>query len=96
MKLEFKSDFFEIVNFIKARDTLTHEFETIIDNIRHIFATRLLTAIRHDFRKANNCANTLVEMCVHGTTRLSLWKVSPPKLSIILLTDFTSMLFVKH
>lgn len=72
MKFELESDSYENVNLIKARDTFTHEFKTMIPSI----------AIRHVLREANSCADTLAKMGAHGTTRLSLWKA--PFLSYLL------------
>lgn len=72
MKLEIESGSLEDVNLIKTGDTFIHEFRTIIDNIRHIFATRPLIVIRHVLREANNCVDTYAKMGARSTTQLSL------------------------
>lgn len=74
MKLEFELDSLETVNLIKAGDTLTHEFETTINDIRHILDTRLLIVIRHVLREANSCADTLFKISAPGMTRLNIWE----------------------
>lgn len=94
IKFEFESNSLETANLIKVGDTSTHEFETIISDIRHMLATRPSIVVRHVFRETNSCAYTLAKMGARDTICLCLWKAPSLKFYLMLRADFTSTVFV--
>lgn len=94
MDLELESESHETISLIKVSDSSIHEFSRILKDIRHILSGRLQFIIGHVFREANNCANILIKMGACGSSRLCLWEAPPFKLSTLLFTDFTSMVYL--
>lgn len=78
MVLELELNSLEDVNSIKVSDTSTHEFGTIIEDIKHILFERPKFTFEHIFREANIYANILTKMGACGTSRLLFVRGSSP------------------
>lgn len=66
--VELELNLFEAVNLVKTRDTFTHEFGIIIDDIKHIIAMNPMARIMHVFRETNRYANILIKMGANSCT----------------------------
>lgn len=72
--VEFETNSLEVVRFISSEDIVTHEFDIIIEDIKHSLTLKLMFKIRHVFREANRCVNVLANMGAQGSTKFCLWQ----------------------
>lgn len=51
--------------------------------------------IKHVLREANHCVDILAKMGAQGSFHFCLWEDPPSSLSLLLLVDYTSIMFVR-
>lgn len=79
---------------IRNGDYSTYEYGVIVD-IKQVLSNKSTFKSKHILKEANQCADVLTKTSTRGLFQLCLWENPPSSLSLLLLANYTSSVFVK-